>query len=297
MSSDVPSACNNNIVAESDLGAALDALRDYFDQRIAATKQDENSNDKQEKEQGSVLVVQQQLVRDCAQSLSKRLAEVVQPVSDDAFHAYLARYKDDLMLLGITSPPGEQDANDPTTTNNTTPLNDDDNLLPQPEEEELMDQEALKRVREMRQQVRTHAAAIQARRAATLDRSVAVAERQLKLLCLKTTTTETNNQQQENINIPLENYKVQMHDMQASLESMQTVLQEMGTAVPSKLLKFQSMLQEIEQALHQQQSQPLSQIEQAIYLRHRAENDNGQDTAELEQLEPAQRLANLLCRD
>lgn len=343
-SDDVPAARNNNLIAESDLSAAQAALRDYFDQKIKAAKVDEQKaadqqqqqQQQQPNQQGSsnssnsanAAVVRQQLLRDCAQSLSKRLSEIVQPVADEAFHAYLARYKDDLTELpslgsgddgGGENSKNDNDKNEPTniTTNQNTTIDDDDLPPPQEEEDEeaLIDREALRRCEEMRQQVRAQAAAIGARRAAALDRSVAVAERQLKMLCWKTTTEKDgggNNQQENNNNnnnngemIALEAYKAQMHDMQASLESMRTTLQEVGTAVPPKLSQFQSTLREIERALDRQHrpDRPLSQIEQAIRLRHRhhhhagEENGGGNATAELEQLEPAQRLANLLCRD
>ena len=93
--------------------------------------------------------------------------------------------------------------------------------------------------------------------------------------------------------------------MKASMQSMGDVLQETGTALPAKLQSFQSTLQEIETSLNKQQDQPLSQIEQAIYHRENvAANTNetvGQEeedtTEEFQKLPPAQRLANLLCRD
>jgi len=281
-SSSVPAARNNNLIAESDLSVALQALHDYFERAAAAATDD----------------VQQQLLRDCAQSLTTKLQQVVQPVSDEAFHVYLSRYKDDM-----GTPPEEQ--NDETPKASSTATTPPDDLWF--EEEELLDAAAVANVHELRQSVRTQANAIQELRAATLDRSVAVAERQLKLWSIidKNTNNDpqpdgTSNNNGTGVTAALvEQYQAEMLDMKASVESMEQVLQETGTAVPAKLQRFQSTLTEIEQSLKKQQSQPLSQIEQAIYHRENVPNgnNNNDSTEELQKMPPAQRLANLLCRD
>jgi len=279
----VPGARHNNLIAESDLTVALAALQQHL----------------QAKAEGAASVTEQQLLQDCARSLSAKLAQTVQPLDDEAFHVYLARYKDDMLTCPTddgAAAPGDKAVASANATDDTVMF----------EEEELVDQAAAARVQELREQVRAQAATIQTLRASVLDRSVAVAERQLKLwMGGGTDPPRPENSKDSNSDAILEEYKSELEDMKASMQSMSDVLQETGTALPAKLQSFQSTLQEIETSLNKQQDQPLSQIEQAIYHRENvAANANetvGQEeedtTEEFQKLPPAQRLANLLCRD
>ena len=156
----VPGARHNNLIAESDLTVALAALQNHL----------------QAKAEGATSVTEQQLLQDCARSLSAKLTQTVQPLDDEAFHVYLARYKDDMLTCptdgaAATNKKAAADSAKQNATETTVMF----------EEEELVDQAAVAHVQELREQVRAQAATIQTLRASVLDRSVAVAERQLKL--------------------------------------------------------------------------------------------------------------------
>jgi hypothetical protein len=301
---EVPSARNNNLVAESDLSVAAAAIHNYFEQRqqhltTNEEQQQENNNNSSNNEPPKKQLLirqQQQLYQDCDRSLTDHLERLVQPVSDEAFHAYLARYKDDWIASVEEELLVQQQQLTQTTPSVDAPDDDDD-------DEALMDHNALLRVQELRQQVREQAAAIVTLRNATLERSVALAERQLQLLWQKNTVKSSSScTTDQDGNLALrEDYRTEVQQMKEAVESMHTVLQETGTQLPTKLRRFHTTLHEIEQALQQQQTRPLSQIEKAIYHREQPQytttssNDDYDLAREGEPVE--QLLANLLGLD
>lgn len=294
MKSTIPSTRNNNIVAESDLKAAIAALQDKLNAKIAA------SDDP----------VQRQLLTDCSNSLTAKIHQSVQPVADDAFHVYLSRYKDDK----ITCPSDDDETVKAVVAVPSSAAASTTTQIFEFEEEELIDQAAAAHVKELREEARTQAVIIQSLRATTLNRAVAIAERQVKLWLL----SDAGQQQQSNggdenksktmkldasTMLLLEKHKASVEDMKSSLNIMQTALQEAGTVLPAKLQSFQATLQEIEASLNKQGG--CSQIEKAIYSREKQvapmqsddDDDDTTTTMDLRQLAPDQRLANLLCRD
>ena len=72
----IPRPRDNNFVAESDLQAGIEALKNKLSEKIAASSDP----------------VLRQLLADCSLSLTANIQQLVQPVADDAFHIYLARF-------------------------------------------------------------------------------------------------------------------------------------------------------------------------------------------------------------
>jgi len=265
----ISAARNNNLVAESDLQAAVAALKEKLERKADATDD----------------AVQRKLLVDCSNSLSYTILSAVQPVSDEAFHVYLSQYKDDKL-----TPPSDESESLVEPESPTLPTDFEF------EEEELMDQQAEQRVQELRNQVRAKAAKIQSLRASTLDRAVAVAERQVKLWIGPANTVASNGSNKVDTAALLEQHRTAVDDMKTSLAKMTEALEETGTSLPQKLQSFQATLNEIQSSLEKNPERPSSQIEKAIYSREE-QNSEEDTTAEIQQLPPAEQLANLLCRD
>ena len=315
----VPAARNNNLVAESDLRVAVAAVTNYFEQRSMIHHQDVIINNNDDLQQHQQQQQQQRLYQDCARSLTCKLEQVVQPVADEAFHTYVARHRDDWMASAddwiASSSSMNEDTADGTAQQEAEQHEQHHEQQHDDDDECLLDQAALARVRELRNRVRAQAAVIAAVRTATLQRSVAVVERtwQNRGLLLNsgsrsssttTTTLAATSQEQspnnDSIQLLVQDYKAEMLQMKSAVESMHAALQETGTRVPPQLRRFQTTIHDIEQAMMQQQqqnmSQPLSQIEQAIYNRDHSNYGDEEDVLE-GPMAPEQRLANLLCSD
>jgi hypothetical protein len=268
----IPSARNNNLVAESDYQAAITALREKLNASSASDP------------------VLRRLLTDCSNSLERNIQKIVQPVSDEAYHVYLSRYKDNIPNFPTSE---GVDASETTMTNVVEDMEDDCF-----EEEDLLDQVAVARVQELRQQVRDQAARMVQLRNDTLRRAVALTERQVKLW-EKQHATPTSFHDNDAVTALLEQNKAALEDMTLSFSNLHQTLQETGSVLPSQLQLFQSTLQDIEYSLkNQQQNQP-SQIEQAIFSRddvHSNDNDTPMEE-EFRSLDPEQKLAHLLCHN
>lgn len=262
----MPSTRNNNIVAESDLQAAIAVIRGKFDEKIASSEG----------------LVQRQLLRDCANSILARIPMTVQPISDEAFHVHLARYKN-----GVFACPVEEDEVVPLDAASIAVAVDFEF-----DEDELMDQTAIARVRELRQEARAKAVPIISLRAATLDRAASIAERQVKLWSVGVKLCD--NASKRDAPAMLEQHKVALEDMKASLKSMLAALQETGTVVPEKLKSLKAALREIEIGLNQQRG--CSQVEEALFSRDEPAftQEDEEAKSDLQMLPPQLRLANLL---
>jgi len=238
MSTEVAAARNNNLVAESDLIAAVQAVRD----RIASTK-------------GSSVELQH-LLQECEHSLVQNIQRVVQPVTDEAFHMYVYQQKQQ-----------EEETKTP-----------DDSIDDDIDPEELVDQEAWKRVQELRSQVREKATSVQVLRDEICNQAVDLAQRQVKLM-----STETTSMNEEMMNVSDNAAREKLQEMEHSLKIMQTALQQTQDGLPDKLSSLQDTIAAIEHSLNK----GLSQTEQTIVSRS---NDDMVDT----DMAPEERLASFL---
>jgi hypothetical protein len=286
-STGIPSSRNNNLVAESDYHAAVAALRDKLDTKVSA-----NSDP-----------VFRKLLSDCSNSLTVKIQKIVQPVSDEAFHVYLTRYKDDRLSCPSENEyiaSGKEEQTEDATALSATSVEFD--------EEELIDQVAVARVQELRQQVREQASTVLKLRAETLRRAVSLTERQVHLWenqarSLKKTKSSEGLEGSDAASL-LEQHKAAVQDTKQSLYSLHQSIQDTGSILPNKLQSFQATLRDIESSLNKQQNGSISQIEKAIYSRDYKEqqsqyNDDAtetEDKMDFQVLDPEEKLAYLLCQ-
>jgi hypothetical protein len=290
----IPAARNNNLVAESDLTSALQALEQRFEAKIsaaaaAAADDDADDDDTEHLQKQQQQLQLQKLLKDCQNSLSANIQRIVQPVSDEAFHMYVYQQQTD----------ENSDENKSKEASLTTkkPVPD-----PAWEEDDLMDPLALERVQELRRQVRTEAAKVQTQQQAVLAKAVAVAERQVQLLVR---TNRNKNQQEHPVSdttgggggtenqVPPESV-AKIQEMQTCLTTMTTALQQTEQDLPDKLTSLQETVAAIQANFAKTH---MSQTEQAIRSREPATTGAGAANAVTTTMEPAARLANFLRSD
>jgi hypothetical protein len=288
----IPAARNNNLVAESDLTSALQALEQRFEAKIAAaTAAADSACDGASDDYDTAILANQQklqlqqLLKDCQNSLSTNIQRIVQPVSDEAFHTYVYQTASN----NNNDENADENTKEASLTKKVSTKQED----PEWEEDDLMDPLALERVQELRRQVRTEAAKVQTQQQAVLAKAVAVAERQVQLLVRtnrnKNKKNEGNTNQSANEVPPESVAKIQ--EMQTCLSGMMTALQQTEQDLPDKLTSLQDTVATIEASF----AKPvLSQTEQAIRAREPSSSSSGANAATLE---PAARLANFLRSD
>jgi hypothetical protein len=278
----------NNLVAKSDVNAAILALQHSVDEKIAASDDD------------SAL---RQVLTDYSNSMTRKIKKCMQPISDEEFDIYVSRFRDDQISCpfesGSETTAMSADATDMVKRDNMAAVKDEF------DEEELIDQAAAIRVRELRREVRDRVAAIQALRETTLEQAMAWVERHIQQCSSKLPTT--------GLSLPdtttavdalvVSEHASAVEEMQTSLISLQQALQETESELPSKLRGFQDTVQTIQCSLESQSNGTLSQIEQAIYNRDDQARRDGDEsdsdenlttTFDLQQMLPEQRLADLL---
>lgn len=291
----IPSARNNNLVAESDYYAAMAALQQKIKAPPSTFEHYDDHN----------LAIQ--LYSDCSNSLCNQIQKIVQPISDEAFHTYLSRFND---KYTAAPPSTDHDAgrSDTRTAVADVQFTDD----------ELMDHVAMKRVRELRQQVRDQAQRLQQVRQSTLQRAISITERQVEVLLLRSSSSNHQDDSNSDGQVTITTEKLLEHHQSALLQMKESFLNlyesiqsNNNSVLPTQLKnEYQNTIQVIEQGLmHQPLSSPnhhLSQIEQAIYRRDYGMNNNNnineQDIVmndhnnEEQKHDPEQTLYNLLCR-
>jgi hypothetical protein len=242
----IPSGRNNTLVAESDLQAAYAAL----DERLLSIK---NNKDP--------------LLQECVASLQKNLDRIVQPISDEAFHVYVKRNNND------------DDGMDETTTAPAARAVDDDEEY---DEEDLLDPEALQRVKELREAARAQAASVQAVRRQVLDQAVELAQRQVRHWLGKQQAAET----QDATTVVDETTAQRVREMQASLVHLRAALERQTKELPRHLSGLQETVAVVEESLNRP---ALTQTDQAIRER--------EEDAVVVDLQPEERSPEALIAD
>jgi hypothetical protein len=305
----IPAARNNNLVAESDLTSALQALEQRFEDKIAAAAaasdgaSDDYDSANLEHQQQQQQLQLQQLLKDCQNSLSTNIQRIVQPVSDEAFHTYVYQQQQ------TTNNNNDEHADENNSSNNNNSKESSLSNIsstskqeqPVWDEDDLMDPLAHERVQELRRQVRSEAQKVQTQQQAVLAKAVAVAERQVQLL-VRTNRNENKRKEGNQLagggsqnEVPPESV-AKIQEMQTCLTTMMTALQQTEQDLPDKLTSLQDTVATIEASF----AKPvLSQTEQAIRAREPSSNSGagGFHAATSQTMEPATRLANFLRSD
>lgn len=144
---DIPSARNNNIVAESDVTAAISAMH----HRLTTTRIPHQVD-----ADAMPLLLEQ-----CSKSMEANILRILQPYSDDAYQMYLDSFEE----------------TEESQSKNDTPRRSELQFT----EEELLDQEALKGAKEARQKIREQAAVVKELRESVLNKTVELAQRQVQV--------------------------------------------------------------------------------------------------------------------
>ncbi|NJL22326.1 MAG: hypothetical protein HC895_18350, partial [Leptolyngbyaceae cyanobacterium SM1_3_5] len=119
--------------------------------------------------------------------MCQNIQRIVQPISDEAFHAYLSRYNDNYVACLPSNNIHDNDGisthgHDGTTASLSTHIPVDDVVFT---DDELIDHVAMKRVQELRQQVRDKVRNVLQLRQSTLQRAITITERQVAVLLLR----------------------------------------------------------------------------------------------------------------
>ena len=220
---------------------------------------------------------QQQLYTDLSNSLCKQIQKIVQPISDEAFHEYLSQYNDCYITrlsakenTGIQS--GSQD--DVGISSSSKVALEDVSFT----DEELRDHVAMKRVQELRQQVREKVHGLQELRQSTLQRAISITERQAAVLAWRSQIRHSKNAMDSDdhpimtTDQLLEQHQNALIQMKESFMNLYESIHNKNENYSASSLKneYQNTIHVIEQGLLQQPSvstNHLSQIEQAIYRR------------------------------
>ena len=272
--SGIPSARNNNLVAESDYYAAIAALQKKIKEKQSSTFV---NDDDLTRTDSSNLQNRQQLYTDLSNSLCKQIQKIVQPISDEAFHTYLSQYNDSYITrlsakenTGIQS--GSQD--DVGISSSSKVALEEVSFS----DEELRDHVAMKRVQELRQQVREKVHGLQELRQSTLQRAISITERQAAVLAWRSQIRHSKDVM-KNDDHPimttdqlLEQHQNALLQMKESFMNLYESIHNKNENYSASSLKneYQKTIHVIEQGLLQQPSvstNHLSQIEQAIYRR------------------------------
>ena len=270
----IPSARNNNLVAESDYYAAIAALQKKIKEKQSSAFV---NDDDLTRTNSSNLQNQQQLYTDLSNSLCKQIQKIVQPISDEAFHAYLSQYNDSY----ITRLPAKENTGILSGSQDDVGISSSSKVALEEvsfSDEELRDHVAMKRVQELRQQVREKVHGLQELRQSTLQRAISITERQAAVLAWRSQIRHSKNAMDSDdhpimtTDQLLEQHQNALIQMKESFMNLYESIHNKNENYSASSLKneYQNTIHVIEQGLLQQPSvstNHLSQIEQAIYRR------------------------------
>ena len=270
--SSISSGRNNTLVAESDLQAAMQGLEERLKRSIS--KYDDGDAVPSDNQNT------RRLLQECGNSLKRNIERIVQPVTDEAFHVYVKRNDDNDKDDGTKT----EDAGDSYETTNEEEEEYD--------EEDLLDPEAVQRVKELRQKIRAQAASVQKVRQEVLEQAVTIGQRQVHLWLGKYGDSSKAQAEIEVAALDTTRSRKQVDEMHESVANMVTALHEIGKEIPDKLSSLQETVAAIEKSLSRKEEGTLSQTERAILSRD-------EDVAmglmnEVSDISPEKRLANFL---
>lgn len=248
---------NNNLVAESDLNAAIAAIQ--------SRQSAENNNTDDDS-----------FLRECRNSLCQNIRRIVQSQTDEAFHTFLYEMT-------------KQTENDGSSNNNKNITTSQENF---PEydfdESELLETAALKRVHELRESVRQEANKIQHKRQMVLEKAAHAAQQQMKTIELQQKkTVHLDNTKLLQASQQSQNA---MQQLQSVLNNLENSLKTVRSTMPESIANLEGTIHSIQNTVGKKE---LSQTEKAIIAASSpsdGHNDENMDVVE----NPEQRLAFLL---
>lgn len=333
----------NNIVAESELQSALKGIENRLgeiqsangwnkiknnESATAASTGDntnvdttdpnkENGNDagvenNANDEQNLVMNAETQaslneLLSQAEQSLPEHIRRIVQPVSDEEFHAHVRRNQTD------QDDDGDDDIDDASMSDSSEEEESDEEVY---DEDELIDHAAVVRARQLRSQVRETADRVQKLRDSATNRAISLARQEVELEVTKvgdqSTATEKFDPSEfeakfhtallDPTTATTKNLKLQ--EMEKTLQALYSALEGMDIALPESMETLQETIETIEKSIRKDaEGQIMSQTERAIISRDNEGNSSSgggvlsqiEDTQEEKKEIPAEkRLASFL---
>lgn len=274
---------NNNQEADSEHEDSADSSD--------ATKQQDNDDDER---------CRDLFFKHIQNSLKERLHQVAEPVDDEVFHK---RYRGPILEQQIEEEQNEEailqeeeeaimKAADEAVRRATEMTKEDY------DEMELLDQDALKRARELRVQVREKAAGLKQQQEAVLERAIQLAQREIQLLTHDILQEEVKTEsaiEEESKRAHAEAHATRRKLLQQMSDSLQSLTDSLHRTVdgelPRNLRNFKETMQVVEESLKRnEQPQSLSQTEQAILSRSNEgsnEEEECYSTSALESDDPA----------
>jgi len=281
---------SNTLVAESDLHALLEAMDERMEELLTKVSSSTNNPLDPAAER------QREYLLQCRDSLRQNIGRIVEPISDEAFHMYRvqASKNNNESSLPIINASIHANGNDEKVESvvehdEKEEENDDDDDDYEWDEEDLLDPQALQRVRELRQEARTQAAHVQAIRNEVVQKALDLAERQVQLLrrrqapkigprveALSTASAEgdTNGSNENEDSVPQRSAAYvqvsnKVSEMHRTLSQLSSSLEKQAKEIPQTLICLQETVSVVEESLsrRQQPTLSLSQTEQAILRR------------------------------
>jgi hypothetical protein len=269
---------------EADQQTNMAEIEDNEESRVEAASQRTEDDEEPRDHQGEVTNAQAAFLDEIQKSLKERLHQIVQPIPDEQYHQrvrqpYIQQQIDD-----------EEDAERRLSEGDDAKIKAEDDAQRQKEkrkakevnndhdDHELLDQEALKRARELRQKLREIATQRLQQQTRILERAIHLAN--LEVLFI---TEDIKSQQRQQQQYDKDDNEEKAKARQAVIDKRQDILrqyeislqrlteslsQTVGRYLPTNLRDICDTIANIDQSL-QKQSQPgtLSQTEQAIVSR------------------------------
>lgn len=239
----IPNGRNNTLVAESDLHAAYTAMEGWLDQRLSGVDDDSSTMMQQQRQQQQQ---QQRLFQDVVNSLKGNLDRIVQPISDEAFHALLFASKNGDFPTTEHEKVGTN--SDKKQNNNEEEERKDVDF----DEEELLDMDAFQRVKELREAARRQAARVVSIRTKVLREAVSRVEQNLE----QWRCTTTRNLSEEELPMTTSYSDVVSVQLEGKVDEMQTALNQLretlavqSREIPRQLARFQDTVSTVAENL------------------------------------------------
>jgi len=266
---DVVDHRSNTLVAESDLHALLEAMDERMEELLTKVSSSTNNPLDPAAER------QREYLLQCRDSLRQNIGRIVEPISDEAFHIYRAQASKNnnesslpIINAGIHANGNDEKVESVVEHDEKEEENDDDDDNYEWDEEDLLDPQALQRVRELRQEARTQAAHVQAVRNEVMQKALNLAERQVQLLRrrqpvpkngpLSTTSAEgdTNGINEDEDTVPQRSAAYvqasnKVSEMHRTLSQLSSSLEKQAKEIPQTLICLQETVSVVEESVLQ----------------------------------------------